>query len=226
MFGWFRKRSRPNLATPKFDFEEFATGNKKVITRRSLRVFVSHRWEKDDYLRDVFASERFPGLLVEDLSLTKDLRIIGPRGGEVDELKIKKEIAARIYASDVLIAPSIKSSLKPRRVKADGEWVHIETDWIGWEIELAALCFNMPVVFVDHRPELRRRINLYERLRKQGAKVATAKADPDDMMSVIFSVFKEDILLFSDSSSELTELMSNRVPPDFAKILERHPFAG
>jgi len=220
MFGWFNKPKKPNLATPAFDFTESIAHK---LNNRRLRVFVSHRWKEDGELHRILRTD-FENFQIEDMSLSEDRRMLGARGGMVDEIRIKRELAARIYASDILIAPSTKAALKPRKVRSEGEYVEIETDWISWEIQIAAICFNIPVLFVDTRVNLKRRNALYNKLKAEGANVGVALATADDILMKIDALFDQKILEYRDAESELRELHELRVPAELPGILDRHPF--
>lgn len=104
---------------------------------RKLRLFISHRYGADEalYTQVIAALER-EGFAVQDVSLTKDQVLTGPRGGDVPISKIQADIAARIFTADVLIAPS--------RVGVTG------SEWLTWEIQLAVIGYGLPVLFVNH----------------------------------------------------------------------------
>src|SRR5688572_28850437 len=74
---------------------------------RQLRVFISHRYGDDQALYDeVLAALHRNGFSVQDVSLSAAQVLAGPRGGRLPALEVQSEIAARIYTSDVIIAPS------------------------------------------------------------------------------------------------------------------------
>ena len=110
---------------------------------RKLRIFISHRYENDEELyakvRDALNSQ---GFAVQDVSLSAKEQMAGPRGGELPKLEIQANIAARIFTSDILIAPS--------RVGAG------RSEWVTWEVQLAAIGYAIPVLFVDHGDQQRR----------------------------------------------------------------------
>jgi hypothetical protein len=113
--------------------------------RRKLRVFMSHRWDTDDadLYGKIFKHLGEQGFSVQDLSLAQDQKVSGPRGGSVADMKISREIAARIYSSDILLVPS--------RVGAG------LSDWIKWEVELASIAYDIPVLLIDHTNDIQRR---------------------------------------------------------------------
>lgn len=114
---------------------------------RRLRIFISYRYEKDDTLyNEVIAALNSQGFAVQDVSLSASQQMAGPRGGDLPKLEIQAEIAARIYTSDILIAPS--------RVGAG------RSDWVTWEVQLAAIGYAIPILFVDQGEDQQRRAAL------------------------------------------------------------------
>jgi hypothetical protein len=113
--------------------------------RRKLRVFMSHRWDTEDteLYEAVIKRLREQGYSVQDLSLAQGQKVSGPRGGSVAGMTISREIAARIYSSDILLVPS--------RVGAG------LSDWIVWEVELASIAYDIPVLLIDHSNDMQRR---------------------------------------------------------------------
>lgn len=114
---------------------------------RKLRIFISHRYDHDEGLyTDVIASLNSQGFHVQDVSLSAGQQMAGPRGGELPKLKVQAGIAARIYTSDILIAPS--------RVGAG------RSEWVTWEVQLAAIGYAIPILFVDQGEDQQRRTAL------------------------------------------------------------------
>jgi hypothetical protein len=105
---------------------------------RQLRVFISHRWGDDEalYAGAIDALNR-QGFSVQDLSLTKNQRRQGPRGGQLPKLEVQADIAARIYSSDVVIAPS----------RVATSW----SQWLTWEIQTATIGYGVPILFVKEQ---------------------------------------------------------------------------
>jgi hypothetical protein len=120
---------------------------------RKLRIFVSHRYEHDEglYTKVIDALNR-EGFNVQDVSLSAGQQMAGPRGGELPKLKIQADIAARIYTSDILIAPS--------RVGAG------RSEWVTWEVQLAAIGYAIPVLFVDTGDDQQRRAALVSEVKE------------------------------------------------------------
>ena len=102
---------------------------------RQIRVFISHRWGKDRDLYDnMLRTLRSQGHGIQDISLSEDLKMQGPRGGDLPRMEIQAEVAARIYTADLLIAPSRPAAGK--------------SDWVTWEVQLAAVGYGVPILFV------------------------------------------------------------------------------
>lgn len=114
---------------------------------RRLRIFISHRYENDDALyEEVRHALDSQGFAVQDVSLKASEQMTGSRGGDLPKLEIQANIAARIYTSDILIAPS--------RVGAG------RSEWVTWEVQLAAIGYAIPILFVDHDDNQQRRTAL------------------------------------------------------------------
>ncbi|MEQ1493017.1 MAG: TIR domain-containing protein [Terricaulis sp.] len=122
---------------------------------RKLRIFISHRYENDDELYEkVRSALNSQGFDVQDVSLSAKEQMAGPRGGDLPKLEIQANIAARIYTSDILIAPS--------RVGAG------RSEWVTWEVQLAAIGYAIPILFVDHGEDQQRRTALVSEVASLG----------------------------------------------------------
>lgn len=109
---------------------------------RQLRVFISHRYGDDEELYNkVLADLTRNGFAVQDLSLSVQQMRRGPRGGRLSELEIQSEVAARIYTSDIVIAPSRPGVSR--------------SQWVTWEVRLAAIAYSIPILFVNQRGQQR-----------------------------------------------------------------------
>lgn len=109
---------------------------------RKLRVFISHRYGNDKALYDdVLRAVESNGFSVQDISLSAEQVMAGPRGGQLPKLQVQSEIAARIYTSDVVIAPS-----RPAVTRSQ---------WVTWEVQLAAIGYGIPILFVNQRGQQR-----------------------------------------------------------------------
>jgi hypothetical protein len=110
---------------------------------RCIRIFVSHRWDSDGALyNDVIRTLHQQGFAVQDMSLSAQQVMTGPRGGDLPKLTIQAEVAARIYTSDILIAPSRPGAGR--------------SQWVTWEVQLALVAYGIPVLFVDFANQQRR----------------------------------------------------------------------
>lgn len=110
---------------------------------RRMRLFIGHRFGKDEELYDdVVKALDKNGHAVQDMSLSASQLMAGPRGGDLPDLSIQAQIAARIYMSDVLVAPS--------RVGAG------QSEWVSWEVQMAAIGYGIPILFVDHEHQKNR----------------------------------------------------------------------
>lgn len=126
---------------------------------RRLRIFISHRYENDDVLYEqVRHALDSQGFAVQDVSLNAQEQMAGPRGGDLPKLEIQANIAARIYTSDILIAPS--------RVGAG------RSEWVTWEVQLAAIGYAIPILFVDHDEDQQRRTALVSEVAALGVPYA------------------------------------------------------
>jgi hypothetical protein len=105
---------------------------------RQTRIFVSHRFGRDEALYDsVVDALRRQGHAIQDISLSDDRKVTGPRGGHLPRLEVQAEVAARIYTCDLLIAPSRPGTTR--------------SEWVTWEVQLAAVGYGVPVLFVEEK---------------------------------------------------------------------------
>lgn len=110
---------------------------------RQLRVFISHRYVGDQTLYDkVIAAMDKNGFSVQDISLSEREALSGPRGGKLPTMSVQAEIAARIYTSDIVIAPSRPAVSR--------------SQWVTWEVQLAAIGYGIPILFVNQPNQTRR----------------------------------------------------------------------
>ncbi len=115
-------------------FEYWRPGDEE----RRLRIFISHRFDKDQELYDsAIDALNSNGFAVQDMSLSSERAVSGPQGGRVPRLRIRAEVAARIYTSDVVITPS-----RPAVTRSE---------WVTWEVELAAVGYGVPILFVNQK---------------------------------------------------------------------------
>jgi hypothetical protein len=180
---------------------------------RKLRIFISHRYEHDEglYTKAIDALNR-EGFNVQDVSLSAGQQMAGPRGGELPKLKIQADIAARIYTSDVLIAPS--------RVGAG------RSEWVTWEVQLAAIGYAIPILFVDTGEDQQRRAALVSEVAAaRGLPHAVCRPETDEIVrNVIQLVGGRPNWTMRDSEKDT--LIRYRGPLASARddVLKKFPF--
>ncbi len=179
---------------------------------RKLRIFISHRYEHDDTLySEVIAALNSQGFDVQDVSLSAAQQMAGPRGGELPKLKIQAEIAARIYTSDILIAPS--------RVGAG------RSEWVTWEVQLAAIGYAIPILFVDQGEDQQRRNALVSEVADVGLPYAVCNPKAQEIVpNVIKLVGGRPYWAMRESEED--QLVRYRGPPASARdsVLKKIPF--
>ncbi len=144
-----------------FDLVKMANQWRAGRRARPLRVFFSHRYDYGVALyQAVIAGLQNQFTIVEDLSLTQEQQLTGPRGGQVNDYSIAREVASRIYTSDVVIASArVGNGL---------------SEWVSFEVELAAIAFSVPVLFIEE-PGTQRYASMVTKLQNIGAKCAVAE---------------------------------------------------
>ncbi|MGE0829382.1 MAG: TIR domain-containing protein [Hyphomonadaceae bacterium] len=179
---------------------------------RKLRIFISHRYEQDEALySEVIAALNSQGFDVQDVSLSAGQQMAGPRGGELPKLKIQAEIAARIYTSDILIAPS--------RVGAG------RSEWVTWEVQLAAIGYGIPILFVDQGEDQQRRTALVSEVADVGLPHAVCNPVAQEIVPrVVELVGGRPNWTMRDGESDA--LIRYRGPPSSARddVLRKIPF--
>jgi hypothetical protein len=174
MLGLFGgKRPRPNLGTMTIDPDDPAL-------RRSVRVFISHRWDDDPAFRGIILGSLagLNGLPIDDLSLTTQQRIEGNRGGRVDPLQIRLELAERIRRCDVFFVPADTGA-------ADAEWLQFETE--------KAAEYRRPVVFVSHNWRRARWNRYVKRLKSLNLPSAMSTTDPQAILAAAKSMLPKTL---------------------------------
>lgn len=188
-------------------FEYWQPGSEE----RQLRIFISHRFGKDQDLYDqviqALESNRFS---VQDMSLSAERAMSGPRGGDLPKLNIQAEIAARIYTSDAVIAPSRTAVSR--------------SHWVSWEVQLAAIGYGLPILFVNEKGQ------------KRSTRLVSEVADlglPHDVCERSSQAIVEKLIRLINGRpnwamrQEETDVnMRFRGPPAFARddVLKRFPF--
>ncbi len=205
---------------------------------RRLRVFISYRYGGDQALYDqvLKALEIRSGFPVQDVSLPASQILAGPRGGRLTKLKIQSEIAARIYTSDVLIAPS-----RP----AVGR-----NEWVTWEVQLAAIGYGVPILFVNQRSDQKYKTKLVSQIDDLDLPSRACNPDASEIARNIAELVNprpswtmrkeeseptirfrgppraalDDILLKLPLTSRFT--LPEQPPPSTAKLSSWWPFSG
>ncbi|HVZ99983.1 MAG TPA: hypothetical protein VG841_06685 [Caulobacterales bacterium] len=136
---------------------------------RRVRLFFLERWGREEALyADVIVELTKMGFSIEDLSLAKGRAAFAEDG---EEAGMRGEMAARIYSSDVLIAP-LKHFSGPR-------------DWAAWSVELAGLCYSVPVMLVELEEHAERRRKLVRPLQAVNARCDVARPQAFDIAFAI-----------------------------------------
>jgi hypothetical protein len=181
---------------------------------RMLRVFMSHRWVAEDQklYGDVFTELGKMGLKYQDMSLDRSRKIQGPRGGDVNDFELSRLIAARIFSSDIVIAPSRRGAG--------------QSDWIAWEVELAAIAYSLPVLFVDHDHDVQRRNFLVSSLKAAGATFDVAEPSPYAIAGKAMRLVNPDIFagVRMPESYERTEIYRGPLQSALTEIMLQYPY--
>jgi len=146
-----------------------------------LKIFFSHNYEKDDrVVAEIVERVRKFASLQEDSDHTvyKQDRFTGPRGGDLPELVLKRKIAKRIRNSHIIMCPNSRTIS--------------DNDWINWEIEIGAIGFRKPVLFVDTSLEAIRNAGLLSKLKEAGLKAERCSNNGEDIMTAINLLCKHD----------------------------------
>ncbi|MES1199786.1 MAG: hypothetical protein ABUS48_07385 [Pseudomonadota bacterium] len=176
---------------------------------RRLRAFIVARWGAEE---PVFAAALQElsrmGFAVEDVSLPREESIMGPRE---DHPRLTSDLAARIYASDVLIAPAQKSS-GPR-------------DWVAWSVDLAGICYSIPTLLVDRGDDPKRVDTLLAPLRAAQARCDTARAQPFDIAFAVSRLLQRaPHQAIPDQSSDSRMVYRGPHRSTLGEVMRRHPY--
>lgn len=188
-------------------FEYWQPGSEE----RQLRIFISHRFGKDQALYDeVVRALESNGFSVQDMSLSAQQAMAGPRGGDLPRLNIQAEIAARIYTSDALIAPS-----RPAVTRSQ---------WVSWEVQLAAIGYGLPILFVNERNQ-QRRTRLVSEVAELGLPHAVCERSSQAIVERLINLI-EGRPTWGVRQEETDKNLKFRGPPEFARadVLKRFPF--
>ncbi len=146
-----------------------------------LKIFFSHNYEKDDgaVLELVRRVREFASLEEDaDHTIYKNQVFKGPRGGDLPDLKLKRKIADRIRRCHVIMCPNSKTIAN--------------NDWINWELEIGAIGFRKPVLFVDTTLDTIRNAGLLTKIREAGLKADKCGNDSTQIMIAINKLCKVD----------------------------------
>lgn len=178
---------------------------------RQLRIFISHRYDKDSALYDdVIKSLNANNQSVQDVSLGEKKALTGPKGGELSELELQANIAARIFTSDILIAPS-----RPGVTRSE---------WVTWEVQLAAIGYGIPILFVNEAG-LKNHAQIVSQVRELGLRCAVCEpTTPQIVRNIIDLVGARPN--WGIRREEDSELYRYRGPPRAAQdeIRNQYPF--
>jgi hypothetical protein len=178
---------------------------------RRLRVFISHRHDRDEKLYgEVIEALNREGFAVQDMSLPASQVMRGPRGGKKPKLEIQAEIAARIYTSDVVIAPSSAGVSK--------------SEWVTWEVQLASVGYGIPVLFINQKDQ-KYSTYLLSQVEDLGLDCASCKPLTHEIVSNIIRLAKGRPN-WGMRQEEPDNLIRYRGPPVVARneVLKKFPF--
>lgn len=191
----------------QYDRREF----QKAAWKRKPRIFISRRFgDHDEFyentvrcLQDKFAD-------FQNLSIPQDELETGVRGGQLDPFRLKSRIAARLYTCDLVIAPTSKSMSY--------------SEFVEFEIALAALAYSIPIVFVvldNERQQSRQRL-LIEHV---GIKSEVVDGIGDSLVESVKRLIG-DAILVPPLIEGRVERRTRNVPASAVlnDILNQHPF--
>lgn len=179
---------------------------------RQLRIFISHRYGGDRALYgDVILALNRSGFSVQDISLSAEQALLGPRGGKLPNLRIHSEIAARIYTSDILIAPS-----RPAVTRAE---------WVTWEVKLAAIGYGIPILFVNERNH-KRRTTLLKEIAELGLEHRACEPDAQKIVRNVAELVRDSRPRWGVRQEEADNSIRFRGPTRAAldTVMKKHPF--
>jgi hypothetical protein len=193
------------MDTPAFEY--WRPGSEE----RQLRIFISHRFGRDEELYDkvirALEGNRFS---VQDMSLSATRLVAGPRGGALPKLNLQAEIAARIYTSDAVIAPSGAGITR--------------SDWVTWEVQLAAIGYGLPILFVNEKGQ-RNRSRWVRQIEELELPHAICERDSHRIVENLITLI-DGRPYWGVRQEEPDESLRFRGPPKFArtKVLTQYPF--
>lgn len=180
---------------------------------RRLRIFISHRYgrDKDEALYAGVIRALNYNFTVQDISLSASQYMAGPRGGALPKLEVQAEIAARIYTSDVLIAPS--------RVGAG------RSQWVTWEVQLAAIGYGVPILFVNESKAQKLKTSLVSQVDDLGLPYGVSHRDTADIVRGVTELVSARPT-WAMRQDEKDQRIRFRGPPQKARddVMKRFPF--
>lgn len=178
---------------------------------RRWRIFISHRHKADRALYDdVLQTLKRQGHSVQDMSLPEENSLSGPRGGQLPEMEIQAQVAARIYTSDLLVAPSRPGATR--------------SEWVTWEVQLAAVGYGVPVLFVSE-PDMVYTSSLVSEMARLGLRHSVAGRNTQDIVRKAVELAPSRPK-WGMRLSESDQALAFRGPPQQArdKIMAQFPF--
>lgn len=179
---------------------------------RKLRLFISHRYGNDKALYDdVLRAVESNGFSVQDISLSAEQVLAGPRGGQLPKLQVQSEIAARIYTSDVVIAPS-----RPAVTRSQ---------WVTWEVQLAAIGYGIPILFINQRGQ-QRSTRLVNEVASLGLKYRVCDPVSSDIARNVAELVENTRPNWGVRQEEADAAIRFRGPTGTAlnEVLRKHPY--
>lgn len=135
----------------------------------------------------------------------------GPRGGKLSTLKVQSEIAARIYTSDIVIAPS-----RPAIARAS---------WVTWEVQLAAIGYGIPILFVNERG-LKNQAKLVTEVSALGLAHRACNPEKQDIVKNVVRLAGDSRPNWAMRPKETDRFFQFRGPTSSAldDVMKKHPF--
>jgi hypothetical protein len=144
------------------------------------------------------------------MSLTRADRLRGRRGGKRPKTEIQAEVAARIYTSDLLIAPSRPGTSR--------------SDWVTWEVSTAAVGYSVPILFVS-QPNTQNMTRLVREISNLSLPHAVAQRDAGDVVRKALQLV-DGRPTWDMRQRETDPTKRYRGPPEAAlsQVMTRFPF--
>ena len=152
---------------------------RRVQLRANLKVFISHRWDYDQELHTRLSrfSAFEAGINVNDMSITSDRPVVGPRGGIASNSKVFDRIVERMDECHLVAAPS-KAARTPNK-------------WVKDELFTAVRFLKKPILFVDHKPGQQQRTSMMIDLSEIGGRIYHADYDDRSVIAAINKVIAD-----------------------------------